>query len=111
MTIVLPKQSDNLIFMKTIKMTVTQLARNLSSVFDDVELGQTVEIFRGKKKVGTLVPPDPTVPNGALLAARLKEVAGDPRVDWDDVQAIYDRMKKEEREWAAQQEYVDPWAE
>ena len=107
MTIAFPNKSDNLISM--IRMSVTELARNLSAVFDQVEAGQTIQVYRGKKNIVRLVPDGSIVPNGTLLADVFKDHPAAAGADLDDMAATIARIKEEERAFAEANPWVDPW--
>jgi len=62
-------KSDNLIFMKKI-LTATEVSRNFSEVLKMVELGQEIEITRGKKTIALLSPKGES--SGSKLAELLK---------------------------------------
>ena len=100
-------KSDNLIFM--IRISVTELARNLSAVFDQVEAGQTVQVYRGKKNIVRLVPDDSLVPNGTLLAEVFKDHPSVPGADLDDMAETLARLRQEDRDYAEANPWVDPW--
>lgn len=107
MAIALPNESDNLIFMKD--LTVTEFARNLSRYFDEVEAGETIHLFRGKKLIAKLVPPVGEEPNGNRIARRIASQHGKYDPIWDAIAANYDLMKAQELEWADAHPIEDPW--
>jgi antitoxin (DNA-binding transcriptional repressor) of toxin-antitoxin stability system len=64
------EQSDNLISVK--RMTATEVARNFSTVLDEVENGEEIEITRGKKVIATLKK-EASKTSGAALIAMFKD--------------------------------------
>ena len=100
-------KSDNLIFM--IRISVTELARNLSAVFDQVEAGHTVQVYRGKKNIVRLVPDHSIVPNGTLLAEVFRDHPSVPGADLDDMAETLARLRQEDRDYAEANPWVDPW--
>ena len=103
----LAAKSDNLIFM--IRMSVTELARNLSSVFDLVEQGQVVQVYRGKKNIVRLLPEIGAKPNGDALASAFANHPAASEAMLDEMALQLDAIKALEREQAANATWVDPW--
>jgi len=58
-------------------MSVTEVARNFSAVMAEVEAGEEIRLFKGKREVGRLVPPKDRVPNGAAFIAALLKAQAD----------------------------------
>jgi antitoxin (DNA-binding transcriptional repressor) of toxin-antitoxin stability system len=107
MAIAIKNESDNLIFMK--EVTVTEFARNLSRYFDEVEAGETIQLFRGKKLIARLLPPAEEEPNGTRIARRIANQGGNYDPIWDKIAVIVDDLKTQELEWAENNPIEDPW--
>ncbi|MEN9606657.1 MAG: hypothetical protein RL605_485 [Actinomycetota bacterium] len=94
-----------------IRMSVTELARNLSSVFNLVEQGAVVQVYRGKKNIVRLMPESDAAPNGDALARAFTNNPSAAGAKLDELAAEVSAIKAMERELAAQSTWVDPWQE
>lgn len=92
-----------------IRMSVTELARNLSSVFDLVEQGQVVQVYRGKKNIVRLTPEIAVEPNGDLLARAFANHPSTTEAKLDEMEVELAKLKSVEREQAEKAVWVDPW--
>lgn len=92
-----------------IRISVTELARNLSAVFDQVEAGQTIQVYRGKKNIVRLVPDGSIEPNGTLLAEAFRDHPSVAGADLDDMAETLARLRQEDRDFAEANPWVDPW--
>ena len=85
-------KSDNLIFMKTVSISVTEAARNFAECVNRTRYqGTTFVLLKNGKAVARMIPDTPKIKKGKELASALREALKNAHLTSNEAKAwLYD---------------------